>query len=261
MAPAADYRTSFTAVRDVKIRLLEGGEGEPLVFLHGAGRSGVWFPFLAELAKSFRVLAPEHPGFGQSDRPAWLDDMTDMVFHYRDLLDHLNLERVHLVGTSFGGWVAAEFATMYPERVARLVLSGAAGLRVKGAPIADLFLMPPEALSSYLFADPAKAAAMNAQPVPPDVERELFRGRVTLAHLGWNPLLSNPRLQRRLYRIACPTLVLWGADDRLIPLAHGQAYASEIASARLVIVEKCGHAIQLDRPEVFVDEVTGFLKG
>lgn len=260
MAQSIEHRASFVNVRDVKIRLLEGGEGEPLLFLHGAGRSGVWLPFHAELAKSFHLLAPDHPGFGQSDRPEWLDDMTDMVFHYRDFLEALGLEQVHLVGTSFGGWVAAEFATTHPERVSKLVLSAAAGLRVNGAAIADLFLMSSEELASYLFADPAKAAAMNAQAIPPEIERELYRGRITLAHLGWNPLLCNPRLRRRLYRITCPTLVLWGARDRLIPPAHGKAYASEIADARLVIVENCGHAIQLDRPEVFVDEITRFLK-
>lgn len=251
---------ALLSVRDVRVRVLEGGEGEPLLFLHGAGRSGVWLPVHEELARSHRVIAPEHPGFGQSDRPAWLDDIADMVFHYRDLLDTLRLERATLLGTSFGGWIAAEFATTYPERVSKLVLSAPAGLRVTGAPIADLFLIPPDELPSYLFADPAKVAAARAQELSPEIEAELYRSRITLAHVAWNPLLCNPRLRRRLYRITCPTLVLWGAGDRLIPPAHGEAWASEVATARLTVVENCGHAIHLDQPAVFVDEVTRFLK-
>ena len=248
------------AVRDVRVRLLEGGEGDPLVFLHGAGRSGVWLPVHEELARSSRVIVPEHPGFGQSDRPSWLDDIADMVFHYRDLLDMLGLERMNVLGTSFGGWIAAEFATVYPERVSKLILSAPAGLHVTGAPIADVFLIPAEELPSYLFADPAKVAAARGEQVSPEIEAELYRSRVTLAHVAWNPILCNPRLRRRLYRITCPTLVLWGAGDRLIPPAHGEAWASEVATARLIRVENCGHAIHLDQPTVFVDEVTRFLK-
>ncbi|MFQ5914282.1 MAG: alpha/beta fold hydrolase [Nitrospinota bacterium] len=261
MAQPTNSVTRFVLVRDVKVRLMEGGEGPPLLYFHGAGQTGVWMPFHEELAGMFKVYAPDHPGFGQSDRPDWLDGMDDLVYHYLDLLDLLELERVAIVGSSFGGWLAAEFATAHPERVTKLVLSGAAGLRVDRAPIADLFLMDPAKLAEYLFADPEKVAQAASAELPPELQQEMYRGRVTLAHLGWDPLLCNPALRRRLYRITCPTLVLWGAQDRLIPPAHGEVYASEIPNARLVKLEGCAHSIQLERPGEFAAEVTKFIMG
>ena len=261
MSQPTDCVTEFVQVRDVKVRLLHGGQGPPLLYLHGAGHTGVWMPFHREVAKHFKLYAPDHPGFGQSDRPDWLDAMDDLVYHYLDFLDLLGLERVAVVGSSFGGWLAAELAVAHPERISKLVLSAAAGLRVDGSPMTDLFLKNPAQLAEYLFADPKKVAEAAAAEPSPELQQELYRGRVTLAHLGWNPLLCNPALRRRLYRITCPTLVLWGAQDRLIPPAHGEVYASEIAGARLVKLEGCAHAIQLERPGEFAAEVANFCKG
>lgn len=257
MTPSAE----FVQIRDVKVRLLRGGEGRPLLYLHGAGMTGVWLPVMEELAKDFDVLAPDHPGFGRSDRPDWLDGMDDMVYHYLDFLDHMNLDRVDVVGVSFGGWLAAELAVSHAERVSKLVLSAASGLRVDGAPITDLFTLTPAELAEYLFADPEKVKAMVAAEPSPEVQQELYRGRCTLAHLGWNPLLCNPALRRRLYRITCPTRVFWGDRDRLIPMAHGEAYASEIAGAELVTFKNCAHSIQQEQPQAFAAEVKRFLKG
>ncbi len=261
MAKAAGGVPEFVQVRDVRVRLLQGGEGAPLLYLHGAGRTGIWLPVLEELAKGFKVYAPDHPGFGQSDRPDWLEGMDDLVYHYLDFLDLMGLEKVAVAGISFGGWLAAELAVAHPDRISKLVLAGPSGLRVEGAPMADLFALSPEKLPEYLFADPKMVEAAASAELTPEIEQELYRGRYTLAHLGWNPLLCNPALRRRLYRITCPTLVLWGEKDRLIPPAHGEVYASEIADARLEIMKGCGHAIQLERPRELAEEVTRFIKG
>ena len=261
MSQATNYTTEFIQVRDVKVRLLRGGEGPPLLYLHGAGRSGLWLPALEKLADEFDVLAPDHPGFGQSDRPEWLDSMDDMVFHYFDLLDHLGLEKVHVVGVSFGGWLAAELAVSHSNRIEKLVLSAASGLRVEGTPMVDLFAVPAAEMPGYLFADPEKAAAMAAVEPSPEIQQELYRGRYTLAHLGWNPLLCNPALRRRLYRIICPTRIFWGDQDRLIPSAHGEAYTAGISGAELVIFSNCGHSIQQEKPEEFATRIKEFLKG
>ena len=260
MTQATDELTEFVQVRDVKVRLLRGGEGPPLLYLHGAGLTGVWLPVMEELAKDFDVLAPDHPGFGQSGRPDWLDGMDDMVYHYLDFLDRMGLDQVNVVGISFGGWLAAELAVSHPERVSKVILSAASGLRVEGAPITDLFALSPAELAEYLFADPEKVKAMTEAEPTPEVQQELYRGRVTLAHLGWNPLLCNPALRRRLYRVTCPTRVFWGEQDRLVPIAHGEAYASEIAGAELVTFKDCAHSIQQEKPREFAAEVKKFLK-
>src|SRR5579883_2512773 len=102
-----EHHQSFVDIRGCRINLLRGGKGSPLLYLHGGGGGGIWLPFLDKLAQRFDVLAPEHPGFGRSDTPSWLDNLSDLAYFYLDVLEALELERVHLVGHSFGGWIAA----------------------------------------------------------------------------------------------------------------------------------------------------------
>ena len=199
MADPGNQEPEFIQVRDVKVHLLRVGRGAALLYLHGEERTGVREPFVARLARDFDVIAPDHPGFGQTERPDWLDRIDDMIYHYVDLLDHLGLEKVNVVGESFGGWLAAELAVAHPERIARLALVAAAGLDLTEAPITDLFAIAPDELPDYLFADPQRAAEGADSNPSVEVEQERHRGRFTLAHLAWNPLLCNPALRRRLY--------------------------------------------------------------
>ena len=106
---AADYSTSVVVVGGCRIRLMRGGTGHPLFVLHGATGAS-WLPFMQKLAEHFEVIAPEHPGFGESDTPDWLDTIYDLAYFHLDLLQQLKLDNVNLVGLSFGGWVAAELA-------------------------------------------------------------------------------------------------------------------------------------------------------
>ena len=205
------------------------------------------------------MVAPDHPGFGGSDDMPEVEAMDDLVYHYLDVLDRLGLERVHVVGGSLGGWLAAELAVHSPERVERLALLGAAGLRVPGNMATDIFLMTPDQVVTTLFHDPAAAAGMF--PEEPDVEFILasYRDQAGLARYGWAPYLNNPKLERRLHRITAPTLVLWADDDRVIPIEHGRLYAERISDATLQIVEDCGHAMYFEQTEAFADAVTEFL--
>src|ERR1700680_3300257 len=127
-----DFSTSVLAVRGCRIRLMRGGAGSPLVVLHGESGANV-LPFMQQLAQKFDVIAPEHPGFGESDTPDWLDNVHDLAYFYLDLVAQLKLTGVHLVGLSLGGWIAAELAVRNTQRLASLTLSGAAGLFVAGA--------------------------------------------------------------------------------------------------------------------------------
>ena len=187
------------------IHVQRGGEGPPLLFLHAAGGAGAWHPFLGLLARRFAVVAPDHPGFGGSDDLPEVEAMDDLVYHYLDVLDRLGLERVHVVGGSLGGWLAAELAVHSPERIERLALLGAAGLRVPGNMATDIFLMTPDQVVTTLFHDPAAAAGMF--PEEPDVDFILatYRDQAGLARYGWAPYLNNPKLERRLHRITAPT--------------------------------------------------------
>lgn len=242
-----------------RVYVSRGGTGEPLLFLHAAGGAGQWLEFHALLARRYEVYAPDHPGFGRSDELADVEGVDDLVYHYLDVIDRLGLERPHVVGASFGGWVAAELAVAAPHVIGSLVLLSPAGLRLPDHPIADLFFMKPDQLAATLFHDPVKAAGF--MPAEPDVDTVLaaYRDATALARFSWVPFLNNPKLERRLHRITVPTLVAWPSDDRLVPIAHGHRYAARIPKAEFTVVDDCGHAMYFERPEAFADVVVEFL--
>ena len=172
-------------IADVEIDVFEAGRGRPLLFLHGGGGFAEEQPFVPLLAKSRRLIAPSHPGFGNSSLPDWLDSVDDIAHLYLELLDKLALEDIDLVGCSIGGWIAAEMATKVPERIRRLVMVGPVGIKVGPADkldIPDIFAMPQADVQKLIFHDPARMA-----PDPAKMSDEqlapMFRARETLALL------------------------------------------------------------------------------
>jgi pimeloyl-ACP methyl ester carboxylesterase len=257
-APAEE----FLELAGGRVHLFRAGEGEPLLFLHAAGGAGEWLDFHGLLADGgFDVIAPDHPGFGKSDDFPLVEAMDDLVYHYLDVLDALGLDRAHVVGASFGGWLAAELAVAAPHRVGSLALLSAAGLRLPEHPVPDLFLMPPAKLVATLFHNPPPAPP-PADSAAPDIDAVLaaYRDATALARFCWAPFLSNPKLERRLHRITAPTLVVAPSHDRLIPVEHARRYASRIPGARYAEVPDCGHAMYFERPAEFADVVLGFLR-
>ncbi|MCS6925235.1 MAG: alpha/beta fold hydrolase [Candidatus Binatia bacterium] len=253
---------TFLTLHGLKIQLLLAGSGEPLLYLHGVGGEVEWLPFFAQLSRACTLYVPAHPGFRKSEGLEKIDTIEDLVFHYTDLMDHLGLTQPYVVGLSLGGWLAAELATRYSHRIRKLVLIDAVGLRVPGAPIADIFAATPEETRQLLFHDPQSELARRLVPdVPsPQLLENTLRAREATARVGWNPLLCNPKLRERLYRITVPTLVIWGESDRLVPAAHGRAYQEGIAGAKLVVLEHCGHMPPLEKPEETARVVTQFLR-
>jgi pimeloyl-ACP methyl ester carboxylesterase len=238
----------FITPAGVETHLYEGGSGEPLLFLHGMSTADIWLPFHNELAKHNTVYAPDHPGFGRSAMPDWFDQMDDMVLHYAALLDELKIEKVNLVGFSLGGWIAAEFAAFYPERVNKLTLISAAGLRVAGAPIVDLFACSAEKLAALCFKDLSNVMTLFGHLMADPLKLVLrdYRERTMLARLAWNPGYG-PKLARRLARFDGPALIIWGEDDQLIPSAHAHAYQQLIKNARVEMLADCGHMPTVER--------------
>ena len=114
------------AIAGVDLDMFEAGDGPPLLFLHSAQGFAPEHPYVAPLSARHRFIAPSHPGFGKSSLPDWIDAVDDIAYIYLELLDHLNLHQVDLIGCSIGGWIAAELATKAPERVHRLVMVGPA---------------------------------------------------------------------------------------------------------------------------------------
>jgi pimeloyl-ACP methyl ester carboxylesterase len=244
--------------------ILSGGEGPPFVYLHSTlGESQRWLPFHAAWAKHFTVYAPLHPGFGQSGGFEQIDTIEDMAFHYVELFDALGLEQVILGGVSLGGWIAAEFAVRWPERVKRLWLSAAPGLWVEEQPLPDLFkdMARVDRLRSLLFHDPAGYAATMVLTDNPDDERRVaaYQAMTVLARLVWDRPYD-PKLAQRLHRISCPTLLLWGDHDRLVPPAYGEAYRKHLPHAEWKRIPNCGHLGMFEQEKEFVEAITSFCR-
>jgi pimeloyl-ACP methyl ester carboxylesterase len=240
----------------------QAGQGAPLVYLHGAGDLGDWGPALSLLMQDFTVYRPDHPGFNRSDDDPSVDSVLDMAFGYLDLFDRLGLDRPSLVGVSLGGWIAAQIAVLAPDRFAKLVLVDAAGLRAE-VPTPDVFTLSPVQLAELLYHQPEfRAAAMAAAENitdDPDLFQRYLRNRMASAHLAWNPYMHDPKLPGRLHRIAVPVLVVWGAQDRLLPVEYAHRWTEALGTARLELIDEAGHLPPVEQPDTFAALVREFL--
>jgi pimeloyl-ACP methyl ester carboxylesterase len=242
-----------------------GGTGQPLVFLHGAGGLSPKDPTLTRLAERFEVIAPVHPGFENLEDLDELEDVRDLALYHDDLLEVLDLKGASVIGHSFGGMVAAELAAHVPARVAKLVLIGPVGLWRDEDPVADLLSPSPSDLPALLWSDPngpaaAAAAEAAADPDADPVEQLLAVNRaITASHKYLWPI-PNHGLGRRLYRVKARTLILWGADDRMVPASYGKDFAGGIAGSRLEIFERAGHLLTAEQPGS-IEVIEAFLVG
>jgi pimeloyl-ACP methyl ester carboxylesterase len=211
------------------------------------------------LAERFTVYLPSHPGHGGSPPAEWIEHISDLAFLYLDFLDAEGLERVHLVGSSFGGWIAAEMATMASHRLVSLVLIAPVGIKVEGWSYPFLFALELPELVSTVFHDPLAALALAPRDLTSvDGLAELYRERAALARVSWNPYLYDPLLRRRLGRITAPTLLCWGAHDRVASLICAEAWAKEIPEARLLTFAASGHLPHVEEAEAVAAAVSAF---
>lgn len=262
-------------VQGRKIAFIRAGTGAPLLYLHGFadvhGASGGLMPFHDQLAKSFDLIAPAHPGCGESDEREDLDSVHDVVEEYLDLVDSLGLQRFDLVGSCVGGWVAAEMAVRAPERVNKLVLIGSTGLFVSGRPIADIFwVAQPEDgiyyndLRRMLFDGPDSAVGRTLFPDGRgEIDQELLRYKMFrfASQVGFTPpYLYDRKLRGQLHRYTGPALVLWGEHDNMVPQDHGKAYADGFPKGALKIIPGAGHSAAAEKPEETAKLVADFLK-
>lgn len=249
-------------VGDIAFDVLAGGEGPPTLVLHGLQSFAPDAPFLAGLSgHGLHVIAPAHPGFGHTPRPDRLTTVEDIVNGYLDFIDALPAGPIHLVGLSFGGWLAAEIAIRYGHRLGKLVLVDALGIRVNARETADIlhvFNEPPEVVSCATWADPARAPDFAAMSDADIIVHA--RNREALCRYGWRPYMHNPRLKHWLHRITVPTLVAWGAQDGIVAPAYGRAYAEAIPGATVRLIEGAGHHPDAEQPDILAAVVADFLK-
>jgi pimeloyl-ACP methyl ester carboxylesterase len=254
----ADWQQSFATVDGCRLALRRGGTGPTLLFLHGAWVDRGWAPFADALATRFSVISPDHPGYGGSETPDWLDDIHDLAFFYLDVLASLGLDDVHLVGASLGGWIAAEMAVRSTARIARLSLVAPAGIHVKGVARPDIFLMPQEELVRTLFADQRVAEAALAKTPNAEEEEAELRGRYMTARLAWQPRMHDPALAKWLHRIDRPTQLVWGSNDRILPVVYAEEWQRLVPGATIAYIDACGHLPHIEQPSRFAAAIDAF---
>jgi pimeloyl-ACP methyl ester carboxylesterase len=252
----ATYARQTLTINGVATVVLTAGEGEPLVYLHGAG-TVTGFDALLPLAERFRLIVPFHPGFGPSADDPTIDDVHDYRRHYLDLFDELGLEELSLIGHSMGGWIAANFAADHPERVRRLVLVAPVGLKVDEHPTQDVFSIPGPELGSYLAADLSVFEGHVPVPPTPEFLADGYREMTSAARVLW----ARPydlKLARWLHRLRMPTLILWGEADRMIPSGQAPVWAEHIPGAELRMLPGVGHLV-FDESSEAAEAVAGFV--
>lgn len=248
MKTATEGTHQVFEVHGVVLQAEAWGSGETVAFLHGFD-SSEGDAMIRRLAERFQILAFEHPGFGEAPRPEWAETIEDFAFIYAGWLDGVK-EPVHLVGSSFGGWLAVEVAIRYRTGLRSLTLIDPLGLYLPDSPPDDLFTKEAGEFD--------RARLHDDSEVPEEGFDRPYRIRnmAMLAMLGWNPRLYSPNLKHRLHRVDVPTLIIWGKEDRLYPPVYGETYAALIPSAKLEVVPEAGHLPYEDQPE----EVAGFIE-
>jgi pimeloyl-ACP methyl ester carboxylesterase len=247
-----------------RIRLVEGGVGDSLLYLHGEDGFPGWTPFLDRLARHYHVYAPAHPGIAGSQGLEHLDNLWDLVLLYEELAQELGLDPASVIGHSYGGMLAAELAAHRPDKVTRLVLMDSLGLWLDQNPVSDFFILTLEERAQSLWYDPESETAKTAleQPQDPEERMESDLSRTeALAAVGkfvWP--IPDRGLTKRIHRITMPTLLLWGDSDGMVPLDYGKEFQRLLPSSSLKVIDRCGHSPQEERPNEVLDAVLPFLQ-
>jgi pimeloyl-ACP methyl ester carboxylesterase len=257
-ASALAWTTEEIRVAGSSVRLRTAGRGAPLLVLHHDIGTPEQLPFYEALAQRFTVLLPSHPGYDGSERPAWMRSVRDVAATYQALLAARGLADVSVVGLGFGGWIAAEMATMAPRGFRRMVLVGAMGIKPAVGEILD------QALVSYIdyvragFEDQAAFDRLFT-PDPPTAQLEQWDlNREMTFRIAWKPYMYNPTLPPLLGGVATPTLIVWGREDGIVPVACADQYARALPTSRLAVLEHGGHFLDMEQPDTLAKLVVQF---
>ena len=250
-------------VAGIALHVMRGGAGAPVVVLHHDIGTLDRLPFYDALASHFTVMVPSHPGYDKSQRPDWMRGVRDVAVLYQSFLGERDLTRdlgrVSLVGLGFGGWIAAEMATMAPRAFRRIVLVGAMGIKPERGEIAD------QALLSYIdyarrgFADPSAFDRTFGADPPTSLLEQWDLNREMTFRIAWKPYMYSFTLPHLLGGVATPTLVVWGRADRIVPLECGERYAKALPRARLEVLDGAGHFLEMEKPRELAELVAKFV--
>ncbi len=259
MSQSVSWARSEVQPAGIPLQLARAGKGRPVLVLHHDIGTPDSLPFYDALARSYQVLLPFHPGFGVSPRQDWLRHPRDLAVTYQALLADLGAEAPAIIGLGFGGWIAAEMATMAPAALHRLVLVGPMGIKPPSGDIMD------QALVNYIeyaragFHDQkAFDAVYGAEPSVDQLEQWDIC-REMCFRIAWKPYMYSQSLPHLLGAVRAPALVVAGAEDRVVPPSAAEAYAQRLRDAKLETIPGCGHCVDMEQPERLTRLVTDFI--
>jgi pimeloyl-ACP methyl ester carboxylesterase len=260
----------FINIGNHKVRYAESGESpRHILLIHGLGGSAEsWKNNIDVLGRDFHVFAPDLIGFGHSDKPEMLYTVKAFTKFIADFLDAVGIKKTNVVGSSMGGQIAAEFAIAHPNKVEKLVLISPAGIPPKS-------FKGTKELKSYVrmfdakdFEDVRKAvtpvdsdrSAITDEYVKSVYQYAMMNGAKQAFMSSLKESASAPRLANRLNSIKAKTLVIWGKDDRLIPVKYCEPFITKMENCKLLLIEKCGHRPHVEKPDLFNKVVIDFLQ-
>lgn len=257
------FTESTVNVGGTDVCLLRGGTGRPLLVLHEELGHPGWLTWHSELAGDHSLLLPVHPGFGALPRADWISGVRDLAGFYSRMLNEMALGPVDVIGFSLGGWIAAEMAAADAGQFRTMTLVAPGGVRPPEGEILDLFIVTARAYLDASVHDPSATsefASLYGGEETTDQFEAWEDARAESARLAWKPYMHNPSLPHLLEGVqGLPTLIVWGRQDRIIPLSAGQAYNRAISGSELLVLDDCGHRPEIEKSSEFISRVRSFL--
>ena len=258
MATAGAWTEHTVEVSGAKIHLRRAGKGTPVIVLHHDIGTLDTLAFYDELAKSHDVIVPHYPGWGKSPRLDWMRHPRDVAVLMQGLKSELGLAQAALLGLGFGGWVAAEMAAMAPREVSKLVLVGAFGIKPPEGDILD------QAIISYIdyphaFFHDRKAFEAHYGNVSVDQLEAWDIAREMSFRIAWKPYMYSQQLPHLLGAVKAPALIVWGDDDKVVPVSAAHRFKTALPNAKLEIVKGAGHAVEMEKPVELARLVSPFI--
>jgi pimeloyl-ACP methyl ester carboxylesterase len=233
---------------DLPLSLAEAGKGRVALILHGGGGPPTVQSIADHLSETMHIIVPTHPGWNGAERPAWLTRVSDLASVYLQLIDLEGYQDVLVIGSSIGGWIAADMAARDKNgHITGLVLIDAAGVDIPGQTIVDFFALDPRGVAEYSYHDPDRFYIDPATFPPEQVARQRAN-MATMRLLAGDPYMHDPSLLGRVGNVRIPVLVLWGDSDGIFTPAYGQAFAAAFPYATFTLIPNAGHLPHIEQP-------------
>jgi pimeloyl-ACP methyl ester carboxylesterase len=248
-------------VSNTEVEIFTGGSGPALLFLHGAGGNSGWQSYHEQLSRNYTVYVPSQPGFNGTSRPSWVHTINDVCHFNLEMAQKLGLEQYILMGSSMGGWIAAEMAAMCHHNLQALILVDAAGIKPEKGEIAEIFMVSAQTRLKQRFYDPSQVPNYEqyTRQLTPEEQIVEHSNREMASRLCWRPYLHNLSLPYYLRKVPTTTLIVWGRQDAIIPVECAKLYQKAMPNATLRIIDHCGHSPAIEKPQEFLQAVTEFL--